>query len=121
MVYILDVFMGFKSDSIDENHSLAQLQPIAEGAYATWDVVSIALDCVDEISAVRLKLPRKLDSNTKGIIEQMIKSVKQRFAKIPLLHPVNDMRISEPAFVHAVEKVSELEQRSLCAICRICA
>ncbi|VDN23841.1 unnamed protein product, partial [Cylicostephanus goldi] len=86
---------------------------------ATWDVVSIALDCVDEISAVRLKLPRKLDSNSKGVIEQMIKvsiteiqSVKQRFAKIPLLHPVNDMRITEPAFVHAVEKATELEQRS---------
>ncbi|KIH45284.1 hypothetical protein ANCDUO_24678, partial [Ancylostoma duodenale] len=69
---MVHVFMGFKSDSIDENHSLAQLQPIAEGAY----------------------------------------SVKQRFSKIPLLHPVNDMRITEPAFVHAVEKVAELEQRS---------
>ncbi|KAL6735952.1 hypothetical protein Aduo_006351 [Ancylostoma duodenale] len=112
MVYILDVFMGFKSDSIDENHSLAQLQPIAEGAYASWDVISMALDCVEEISAVRLKLPQKLDSNTKGVIEQMIKSMKQRFSKIPLLHPVNDMRITEPAFVHAVEKVAELEQRS---------
>ncbi|EPB65062.1 hypothetical protein ANCCEY_15875, partial [Ancylostoma ceylanicum] len=72
----------------------------------------MALDCVEEISAVRLKLPQKLDSNTKGVIEQMIKSVKQRFSKIPLLHPVNDMRITEPAFVHAVEKVAELEQRS---------
>ncbi|RCN25647.1 hypothetical protein ANCCAN_28638 [Ancylostoma caninum] len=112
MVYILDVFMGFKSDSIDENHSLARLQPIAEGSYASWDVISMALDCVEEISAVRLKLPQKLDSNTKGVVEQMIKSVKQRFSKIPLLHPVNDMRITEPAFVHAVEKVAELEQRS---------
>ncbi|KHJ91159.1 DEAD/DEAH box helicase [Oesophagostomum dentatum] len=111
MVYILDVFMGFRSDSIDENHSLAQLQPIAEGSYATWDVVSMALDCVDEISAVRLKLPQKLDSNTKGVIEQMIKNVKQRFTDIPLLNPVDDMRIKEPAFVHAVEKVKELEQR----------
>ncbi|KHJ76927.1 hypothetical protein OESDEN_23453 [Oesophagostomum dentatum] len=71
----------------------------------------MALDCVDEISAVRLKLPQKLDSNTKGVIEQMIKNVKQRFTDIPLLNPVDDMRIKEPAFVHAVEKVKELEQR----------
>lgn len=40
---------------------------------ASWNVISMALDCVEEISAVRLKLPQKLDSNTKGVIEQMIK------------------------------------------------
>lgn len=36
-----------------------------------------------------------------------------RFNKdVPLLHPVNDMRITEPALVNAVEKIADLEQRS---------
>ncbi|VDO73791.1 unnamed protein product [Heligmosomoides polygyrus] len=40
-------------------------------------------------------------------------SVMSRFNKdVPLLHPVNDMRITEPALVNAVEKIADLEQRS---------
>ncbi|WKX94370.1 hypothetical protein Q1695_011546 [Nippostrongylus brasiliensis] len=114
MVYILDVFMGFKSDSADENISLTQLQPPVEGSPERWGVVSIALDCVDEISAVRLKLPQKLDSDhSKGVVQQMVKSVMSRFNKnVPLLHPINDMRITEPALIDAVAKIADLEQRS---------
>ncbi|PIO64708.1 DSHCT domain protein [Teladorsagia circumcincta] len=108
------VFLGFKNDGQDENISLAQLQPATEGAPATWEVVPIALDCVDEISAVRLKLPQKLDStHAKGVVQQMVKNVLSRFHKsVPLLHPVKDMRIAEPALVDAVEKIADLEQRS---------
>ncbi|VDL72543.1 unnamed protein product [Nippostrongylus brasiliensis] len=111
---ILQVFMGFKSDSADENISLTQLQPPVEGSPERWGVVSIALDCVDEISAVRLKLPQKLDSDhSKGVVQQMVKSVMSRFNKnVPLLHPINDMRITEPALVDAVAKIADLEQRS---------
>ncbi|KAK6049846.1 DEAD/DEAH box helicase [Cooperia oncophora] len=106
MVYILDVFMGFRNDGQDENISLAQLQPATEDAPALWEVVPIALDCVDQISAVRLKLPQKLDSShSKGVVQQMVKNVMSRFNKsIPLLDPVKDM--------HAVEKIADLEQRS---------
>nr|CDJ94252.1 DNA RNA helicase and DSH domain containing protein [Haemonchus contortus] len=114
MVYILDVFMGFKNDGFEENVGLTRLQPATEDAPASWETVPIALDCVEEISAVRLKLPQKLDStHSKGVVQQMVKSVLSRFNKnVPLLHPVKDMRISEPALVNAVEKIADLEQRS---------
>ncbi|KJH50525.1 DSHCT domain protein [Dictyocaulus viviparus] len=114
MVYILDVLMEFRNDNFDESINLTQLQPAAEGSPSACEVISIALDCVDEISAVRLKLPQKLDSDTsKDVVMQMIKSVKSRFQNnIPLLDPVKDMRIPEPSLIHAVEKIAELEQRS---------
>ncbi|EPB71018.1 DSHCT domain protein [Ancylostoma ceylanicum] len=62
--------------------------------------------------AVLVNFHRKTNVDDSTQMVYILDSVKQRFSKIPLLHPVNDMRITEPAFVHAVEKVAELEQRS---------
>ncbi|VDM64395.1 unnamed protein product [Angiostrongylus costaricensis] len=73
----------------------------------SFDLVPLTLDCVDEISSLRLKLPPKLDS------DHSKSSLKSRFNNnIPLLDPIKDMHISEPSIIHAVEKVAELEERS---------
>ncbi|VDO33181.1 unnamed protein product [Haemonchus placei] len=48
-----------------------------------------------------------------AVVCSSFQSVLSRFNKnVPLLHPVKDMRISEPALVNAVEKIADLEQRS---------
>uniref|UniRef100_A0A0K0CVH9 Helicase ATP-binding domain-containing protein n=1 Tax=Angiostrongylus cantonensis TaxID=6313 RepID=A0A0K0CVH9_ANGCA len=114
MVYILEVFMEYKNDSINDVLSLTQIQPATEGAPTSFDLVSLTLDCVDEISSLRLKLPPKLDSDhSKSVVQQMVKSLKSRFHNnIPLLDPIKDMRISDPSLIHAVEKVAELDERS---------
>ncbi|VDM61003.1 unnamed protein product [Angiostrongylus costaricensis] len=114
MVYILEVLMEYKSDSINDVVSLTQIQPATEGAPTSFDLVSLTLDCVDEISFLRLKLPPKLDSDlSESVVQKMVKSLKSRFHNnIPLLDPIKDMHISEASLIHAVEKVAELEERS---------
>uniref|UniRef100_A0A0K0D1P2 Helicase ATP-binding domain-containing protein n=1 Tax=Angiostrongylus cantonensis TaxID=6313 RepID=A0A0K0D1P2_ANGCA len=103
------VFVNFhKKIDIDDS---TQMVYILE---TSFDVVSLTLDCVDEISSVRLKLPPRLDSDhSKSVVQQMVKSLQSRFLNdIHLLDPIKDMHISEPSFIDAVEKATELEERS---------
>ncbi|KAJ1346832.1 hypothetical protein KIN20_001735 [Parelaphostrongylus tenuis] len=79
MVYILKVFMEFKSDNNAEVLDLTQIQPAAKNAPASYDVIALTLDCVDQISSVRLKIPSKVDSeHSKSLLYQVVEELQNQ-------------------------------------------
>ncbi|KHN72795.1 Superkiller viralicidic activity 2-like 2 [Toxocara canis] len=71
------------------------------------------LDCVTEISAVRIKLPQDVRSrDAKKSVGRTIKEVVRRFnSNLPSLDPLNDMKITDSSLEPHVNKLEALEKR----------
>ena len=86
----------------------------------TPDIVSmreftVGLDSIDRISAIRLFVPQDTKpADARKTISKSIETVHQRFEDdggVPLLDPVNDLKIKVSEFNKLLERASELKQR----------
>lgn len=121
--YILDVAAhcsaGY-SKKLD-NGQIFMPPPCAEDKKGEMLIIPAELSSyVHEISSIRIHVPRDIKSvDSRNSLLKIINEVKRRFAgDIPLLDPVEDMRIKDKIFLEIVEKVqilkSTLQKNPLC-------
>ena len=76
----------------------------------------MAIDCIDKISAIRIKLPTAEDLKSgrqRDTVGKIILRTLDQFNNNPtLLEPVDDMRIPDQELHHAVNKRNELHKRN---------
>ncbi|GMR35410.1 hypothetical protein PMAYCL1PPCAC_05605, partial [Pristionchus mayeri] len=113
MVYILDMLIGLDSASAADVSNPGALKPPQPGGKTVWELVPMTIDCVDGLSAVRLKLPKDLSSKeAKDQVARMVKEVGARFpAGLPTLDPIKDQKIADAGFKSQVDKLEDIEKR----------
>jgi len=80
---------------------------------AEMRLVSVSLDVVWELSAVRIRLPKDLDAKEgrKGV-SASVAEIERRFkGKLPVLDAVKDMRIHHPDLAGLLERTRSVETR----------
>ena len=78
---------------------------------APIDVVAFALACVDQVSSIRVYLPPDLmESAIRRQVYQHLMALR-RDIEFPLLDPVMDMGLHDPAVVQVLQRVRSLEHR----------
>lgn len=88
-------------------------QPPTSLASSKPTVFTVDLGVLDGMSAVRLHLPKdvKNASDAQAVVVKSINEVERRFPDgLPLLHPVNDLAIGDPAFTELVDRMEALER-----------
>ncbi|KHN75745.1 Superkiller viralicidic activity 2-like 2 [Toxocara canis] len=113
LLYILDVAMLVSTESAQDLTNVAHLQPPSGSDAGVIEIVPMMLDCVTEISAVRIKLPQDVRSrDAKKSVGRTIKEVVRRFnSNLPSLDPLNDMKITDSSLEPHVNKLEALEKR----------
>jgi len=107
--YILDVLAFCKRP--DNGLLIGPPQPCPSGAKGEMIVLPVSLTVLDGISSVRIHLPADLKPyDHRATVFKTVCEVERRFPDgLPLLDPVEDMSIKDPAFRTLVEKIERLE------------
>lgn len=89
------------------------IRPAKEGEKAKNEVLPITLESIDAIGNLRLYLPKDLKSNQqRETVSKSINEVKRRFPDgIPLLDPVENMKIEDSEFKTLLKKIEVLESK----------
>eukprot|EP00455_Lapot_gusevi_P000432 TRINITY_DN1019_c0_g2_i4.p1 TRINITY_DN1019_c0_g2~~TRINITY_DN1019_c0_g2_i4.p1 ORF type:complete len:319 (+),score=80.01 TRINITY_DN1019_c0_g2_i4:154-1110(+) len=76
-------------------------------------VVPVLLTLVDRLSSIRVYIPKDLKSKeNKKATGKALKEVMKRFSEgVPLLDPIEDMKIKDESFLKLIRKVELLEDR----------
>jgi ATP-dependent RNA helicase DOB1 len=76
-------------------------------------VFSIGLENIDRISAVRIFTPPAIQSpEARKKVAMAVKEVQKRFPEgVPLLDPINDLKIQDPNFTTLIERAEALAKR----------
>ncbi|VDK79053.1 unnamed protein product [Anisakis simplex] len=111
--YILDVAMLISTESARDISNVAQLQPPPANDAGVVEIVPMTLDCVTEISAVRIRLPQDVrNRDAKQSIGRTIKEVMRRFdPNLPRLDPLNDMKMKDAVLEANITRLEALEKR----------
>lgn len=78
------------------------------------EVVSVSATMITHISSIRLFCPSDLrSSDARKTVLLAIREAKKRFKDqgMPLLNPVDDMKINVPEFVQIVKNIEQLEKK----------
>ncbi|KAI9020835.1 rRNA-processing arch domain-containing protein [Phycomyces nitens] len=115
--YLVDVVLYCSKDSSPSKDSTGQTVGVQPGYQNEGIpmVVPVALSAIEGISHIRLNLPKELRSlDSRQTVYRSIREVQKRFpGKIPLLDPIQNMNIKDPAFKKLVEKIVLLEKTLL--------
>ncbi|KAI9363115.1 rRNA-processing arch domain-containing protein [Pilaira anomala] len=115
--YVLDVLLSCSPDSSASKDAAGRTVGIkpAEGNDAQLLPVPVSLNAIEVMSHIRLNLPKNLrNSDSLKAIQKSINEVKKRFPNnIPLLDPITNMGIKDPAFKKLVAKITVLEETLL--------
>jgi ATP-dependent RNA helicase DOB1 len=94
--------------------SLLNLSLQKDPSSGVMEIVPIDPELIQQISSVRIFIPNDLRSpdNRKAVFKS-VQQVQKRFGenKIPLLDPVEDMKINEKPFKEIIKKISTFEAR----------
>lgn len=84
----------------------------SKGSDGEMVLIPVAMNAIDSISSVRIFMPKELRlAEQKFSVWQTIQEVKKRFPDgPPLLDPVNDVGIKDPAFEALVRRIETLEK-----------
>ncbi len=92
---------------------LVPASPDDEGA--EFQVVTIPLDSLHTLSAVKIHMPKDLRQPlNRAAVWRSVKEIQNRFSNsggIPLLDPVEDMGIRDKSFLKALERIEDLNKR----------
>lgn len=115
--YVLDVLLSCSPDSSASKDAAGRTVGIkpAEGNDGQLLPVPVSLNAIEVMSHIRLNLPKNLrNSDSLKAIQKSINEVKKRFPNnIPLLDPITNMGIKDPAFKKLVAKITVLEETLL--------
>ncbi|PVV05142.1 hypothetical protein BB560_000339 [Smittium megazygosporum] len=79
----------------------------------TTIVVPVLLKCIQELSSIRVFLPKSLTNvSERNDMRKKLAEIKKRFeSKLPLLDPVENMGIRDDSFIELVRKLAILEEK----------
>lgn len=89
------------------------IRPAAEGEKARAEYIPITLDSIQAISSVRLKVPDDFKSSTaKRNLVRTLKDLPKKLPDgIPLMNPVDSMKIEDADFKMLLRKIDVLESK----------
>ncbi|XP_073685150.1 exosome RNA helicase MTR4 [Garra rufa] len=109
---VVEVLLHCSKESV-KNAATEAAKPAGPGEKGEMQVVPVILHLITSISSVRLFIPKDLRSydNRQSMLKS-IQEVQKRFPdNIPLLDPIDDMGIKDPALKKVIQKVEAFEHR----------
>lgn len=87
------------------------IRPARKNEKSKSEIIPVVLSSIVGISKVRVVMPSDAKSAAqKKMVAKSVKEVQRRFPDgLPLLDPVEDMKIDEPAFLTLMKKISVLQ------------
>uniref|UniRef100_A0A915LC82 Superkiller viralicidic activity 2-like 2 n=1 Tax=Romanomermis culicivorax TaxID=13658 RepID=A0A915LC82_ROMCU len=118
-IYIVNALLNVSLDSLSKSFAGASTlnpKPCLSGKSGQMEVVPIALSTIYEISSVRIYFQSDLRPlNNRQAVYHSIQEVKKRFPNnanlIPLLDPIEDMKIKDDSLKGIIEKIKLYEKR----------
>jgi len=109
--FIVDVLLNVGVDS--EGRSPRVPTPPAKGQKSEIQVVPVLLNLIDSLSSVRVFIPKELRSaDSRRSVQKSLSEVLSRFSFAPpLLDPIEDMNIEDPAFKKIIRRIETVEDR----------
>lgn len=107
-VIVIDVLLHISKESKEGNPI-----PCRNDEEGDVEVIPIVHNLISQISSIRLHYPKDLRPlDNRKIVLKTIQEAKKRFPKgLPLLHPIEDMKIQVEAFKDIVKKIELLEEK----------
>uniref|UniRef100_A0A3Q3MIR9 Exosome RNA helicase MTR4 n=1 Tax=Mastacembelus armatus TaxID=205130 RepID=A0A3Q3MIR9_9TELE len=111
-LYVVEVLVHCSKDSVKDAATEAA-KPAAPGETGEMQVVPVMLHLLTAISSVRLYIPKDLRPfDNRQLMLKSIQEVQKRFPDgVPLLDPIDDMGIKDPALKKVIQKVEAFEHR----------
>ncbi|XP_020777394.2 exosome RNA helicase MTR4 [Boleophthalmus pectinirostris] len=111
-LYVVEVLLHCSKDSVKDAATEAA-KPAAQGETGEMQVVPVMLHLLTSISSVRLYIPKDLRPfDNRQLMLKSIQEVQKRFPDgVPLLDPIDDMGIKDPALKKVIQKVEAFEHR----------
>ncbi|XP_029024555.1 exosome RNA helicase MTR4 [Betta splendens] len=112
MLYVVEVLVHCSKDSVKDAATEAA-KPAAPGETGEMQVVPVMLHLLTALSSVRLYIPKDLRPfDNRQLMLKSIQEVQKRFPDgVPLLDPIDDMGIKDPALKKVIQKVEAFEHR----------
>lgn len=108
----VDVVMKVSKVTADKKIT-SLLAPASPGERSVCVVVPVLLKLIQDLSAVRLKLPPDLSSPDHRAV--VMKMVDEAIKRVPqeqfMLDPVKNMKIKDPVFLEIIDKLEKLRKR----------
>uniref|UniRef100_A0A8C5PAW2 RNA helicase n=1 Tax=Leptobrachium leishanense TaxID=445787 RepID=A0A8C5PAW2_9ANUR len=111
-LYIVEVLLNCCKESL-KNAATEAAKPARPDEKGEMQVVPVMLHLLSAISSVRLYIPKDLRplDNRQSVLKS-IQEVQKRFPDgVPLLDPIDDMGIKDPALKKVVQKTEAFEHR----------
>lgn len=114
-VFVYTMFVDSPANLIKPfNPQLAEgIRPARAGEKSRAEYIPITLDSIEKISSVRLKVPDEFKTSAaKRNLVKTMKDLPKRLADgIPLMDPVESMKIDDPDFKILLRKIDVLESK----------
>jgi ATP-dependent RNA helicase DOB1 len=107
--YIVDVLLSTEPN----NNPGAIPKPPSDTNNAVLQVIPVLLSIISGMSSVRVFLPKDLRSaESRQTVAKSLKEVQKRFPHgVPILDPIEDMKIQEDDFKKTLRKLESIEDR----------
>ncbi|KAM6985725.1 exosome RNA helicase MTR4 [Aplochiton taeniatus] len=111
-LYVVEVLVQCSKESV-KNAATESARPAGPGEKGEMQVVPVMLHLLTSISSVRLYIPKDLRPyDNRQSMFKSIQEVQKRFPDgVPLLDPIDDMGIKDPALKKVIQKVEAFEHR----------
>nr|XP_019937605.1 PREDICTED: superkiller viralicidic activity 2-like 2 [Paralichthys olivaceus] len=111
-LYVVEVLVHCSKESVKDAATEAA-KPAAAGETGEMLVIPVMLHLLTSISSVRLYIPKDLRPfDNRQLMLKSIQEVQKRFPDgVPLLDPIDDMGIKDPALKKVIQKVEAFEHR----------
>lgn len=111
-IYIADVLLYCSKESI-RNAASDAAKPPQKGEDGEMTVVPILLKLITHISSVRVYLPKDLRPlDNRKVVHKSLQEVQKRFPDgLPLLDPIEDMKIRDEKLKQVVKRITAFEER----------
>ncbi|CAJ0931950.1 unnamed protein product, partial [Mesorhabditis belari] len=113
MIFVIEVFLCISPESLTYIDNVSMLRPPTPGEKGCWEVLPMTIDCIHNMSAVRVQLPKELKHELeKTTVEKIVRECEKRFCgELPNLDPIRDMKIDDPKLKSNLEKLKTLDSR----------
>uniref|UniRef100_A0A668VSY2 Exosome RNA helicase MTR4 n=1 Tax=Oreochromis aureus TaxID=47969 RepID=A0A668VSY2_OREAU len=111
-LYVVEVLVHCSKDSVKDAATEAA-KPAAPGETGEMQVVPVMLHLLTSVSSVRLYIPKDLRPyDNRQLMLKSIQEVQKRFPDgVPVLDPIDDMGIKDPALKKVIQKIEAFEHR----------
>lgn len=108
--YSIDVLINLDKKAFNDRNQLQKPRNENDGEIK---VISIRLSNVMQISTIRIHVPKDLKTfDSKQSVKKSMRQIQKQFEdKVPLLDPIEDMKIKHKDFLAIVTKIETYEKR----------